>query len=142
MDKLRAITLFCRTVEAKTFAAAAHACDVVPSALSKAIAALERDVGFKLLHRSTRKLSLTEEGSAYYEHCRQLLQGWNRPKRWRATDARRRGGLSGLASTPRCDSTSSRNAVGCWTPIRPQAETLITNTPQPSWTKAWTSCCA
>ena len=75
MDKLRAITLFCRTVEAKTFAAAAHACDVVPFALSKAIAALERDVGFKLLHRSTRKLSLTEEGSAYYEHCRQLLQG-------------------------------------------------------------------
>jgi DNA-binding transcriptional LysR family regulator len=73
MDKLRAINLFCRTVEAKSFAAAAHASNIVPSALSKAIAALERDVGFKLLHRSTRKLALTEEGGAYYEQCRQLL---------------------------------------------------------------------
>ena len=75
MDKLRAITLFCRTVEARSFAAAAHACDMVPSALSKAIAALERDVGFKLMHRSTRKLALTGEGSVYYEQCRRLLQG-------------------------------------------------------------------
>jgi DNA-binding transcriptional LysR family regulator len=75
MDKLRAITLFCRTVEAQSFAAAAHASNMVPSALSKAISALERDLGFKLMHRSTRKLALTEEGSAYYEHCRQLLHG-------------------------------------------------------------------
>lgn len=75
MDKLRAITLFCHTVEARTFAAAAHACDMVPSALSKAIAALERDLGFKLMHRSTRKLSLTEEGAAYYDQCRRLLLG-------------------------------------------------------------------
>lgn len=75
MDKLHAIRLFCRTVEAKSFAAAAHAAGMVPSALSKAIAGLERDLGFKLMHRSTRKLALTEEGSAYYEHCRALLQG-------------------------------------------------------------------
>jgi LysR family transcriptional regulator, regulator for bpeEF and oprC len=75
VDKLRAIALFCRTVEAKSFAAAAQRLDVVPSALSKAIAALERDLGFSLMHRSTRKLSLTDEGAVYYEQCRQLLQG-------------------------------------------------------------------
>jgi DNA-binding transcriptional LysR family regulator len=75
MDKLRTLTLFCRTVEAGSFAAAAHAAEMVPSALSKAIAALERDLGFRLMHRSTRKLSLTEEGSAYYQQCRALLQG-------------------------------------------------------------------
>lgn len=73
MDKLRAMTFFCRTVEAKTFAAAAQSLDIVPSALSKVISALEKDLGFSLLSRSTRSLSLTEEGAEYYERCRQIL---------------------------------------------------------------------
>jgi DNA-binding transcriptional LysR family regulator len=73
MDKLRAMAFFCRTVEAKTFAAAAQSLDIVPSALSKMISALEKDLGFSLLSRSTRSLSLTEEGAAYYEQCRQIL---------------------------------------------------------------------
>jgi len=68
------MSFFCRTVEAKTFAAAAESLDVVPSALSKAISALEQEIGFRLLNRSTRKLSLTEQGTAYYEHCRLLLK--------------------------------------------------------------------
>mgnify|MGYP003466238477 CR=1 FL=1 len=42
MDKLRAMMFFCRTVEAKSFAAAAQSLGVVPSALSKMISALER----------------------------------------------------------------------------------------------------
>ena len=74
MDKLRAITFFCRVVENKSFAAAASALDVVPSALSKTIAALERDVGVRLFLRSTRALSLTDEGGRYYEECRRVLQ--------------------------------------------------------------------
>lgn len=74
MDKLRAIGFFCRVVEAKTFAAAAQSLDVVPSALSKAIAALENELGFKLINRSTRRLALTDEGSAYFEHCRRIMQ--------------------------------------------------------------------
>ena len=73
MDKLRAMTFFCRAVEAKSFAAAAQALNVVPSALSKVVSALERELGFSLLSRSTRSLSLTEEGAVYYEQCRQIL---------------------------------------------------------------------
>ena len=73
MDKLRAMTFFCRVVESRSLAAAAQALDVVPSALSKAISALERDLGFALLNRSTRGLSLTEEGALYYERCRQII---------------------------------------------------------------------
>ena len=91
MDKLRAITFFCRTVEAKTFAAAAQTLAVTPSALSKLIGILEQDLKFALFNRSTRHLSLTVEGAAYYERCRQLLhdleeaelaavQGRTRPK--------------------------------------------------------------
>jgi LysR family transcriptional regulator, regulator for bpeEF and oprC len=73
MDKLRAMTFFCRTVEAKSFAAAAQSLGVVPSALSKVISALEQELGFSLLSRSTRRLSLTDEGALYHEQCRQIL---------------------------------------------------------------------
>jgi LysR family transcriptional regulator, regulator for bpeEF and oprC len=73
MDKLRAITFFTRAAEATSFAAAAQALDVVPSALSKTITALEQALGFALFNRSTRRLSLTAEGEAYYKRCRQLL---------------------------------------------------------------------
>ena len=72
MDKLRAMTFFCRAVEAGSFSAAAQQLDVVASALSKVVAALERDLGFALLNRSTRSLSPTDEG-VYYEHCRRIL---------------------------------------------------------------------
>ena len=73
MDKLRAMTIFCRTVEARSFTAAAQLLDVVPSALSKLVAALEGELGFSLMSRSTRKLSLTDEGAEYYEHCKRIL---------------------------------------------------------------------
>ena len=74
MDKLRAMRFFCRVAEARSFAAAAKSLEVVPSAMSKVVAALEHDLGFRLMNRSTRGLSLTDEGAAYYEQCRQILQ--------------------------------------------------------------------
>lgn len=74
MDKLRAMRFFCRVAEAKSFAGAAQSLDVVPSAMSKVVAGLEHELGFRLMNRSTRGLSLTDEGAAYYEQCRQILQ--------------------------------------------------------------------
>jgi len=73
IDKLRAIAYFVRTVEAGSFAAAARQSDISPSALSKALSALEKDIGFTLFSRSTRKLVLTEDGKAYAECCREVL---------------------------------------------------------------------
>jgi LysR family transcriptional regulator for bpeEF and oprC len=73
MDKLRTLTFFSRAVEAGSFTGAAQALGVVPSAVSKGIALLERQLGFALLNRSTRKLSLTVEGEAYYTRCRKAL---------------------------------------------------------------------
>ena len=70
IDKLRAITYFVRTVEAGSFARAARSLDVTASALSKALTALEEDLGFTLFSRSTRKLSLTDDGAAYRDCCR------------------------------------------------------------------------
>jgi DNA-binding transcriptional LysR family regulator len=77
MDKLRAITFFCRAVEARSFAAAGRSMGVVPSAMSKAISALENELGFPLMIRSTRRLTLTEEGTAYYDRCSKLLEELN-----------------------------------------------------------------
>jgi LysR family transcriptional regulator for bpeEF and oprC len=74
MDKLRTITHFLRVVEARTFVAAAHQVDLTPSALSRAIASLEQLLGFTLFDRSTRHLVLTQEGRAYYDVCRRLLE--------------------------------------------------------------------
>src|SRR5579864_6722198 len=73
MDKLRGISYFCRAVELKSFAAAARSLESDPSRVSKVIAALESDLGLRLFNRSTRHLSLSQEGTAYYERCRQLL---------------------------------------------------------------------
>ena len=75
MDKLHAITLFCRAAEAGSFAAAASDLNVVPSVLSKAIAALEAELRVTLFNRTTRRLSLTEAGASYYEGCREVLAG-------------------------------------------------------------------
>ncbi|MBI3436675.1 MAG: LysR family transcriptional regulator [Proteobacteria bacterium] len=73
MDKLRALGFFCRVAETKSFAAAAYEFDIVPSVLSKAVAALEEDVHFKIFNRTTRRVSLTEQGTRYYDRCKRLL---------------------------------------------------------------------
>ena len=73
MDKLRSLKFFCRVVEVKSFASAAHALNVPPSVVSRVISALEADLKCALFNRSTRKLALTEGGAAYYGRCRQLL---------------------------------------------------------------------
>jgi LysR family transcriptional regulator, regulator for bpeEF and oprC len=67
MDKLRAIEYFNRAVEAGSFAAAAKRLDVTRPAVTQLIGALERSLGFKLFHRTTRGLSLTADGERYYE---------------------------------------------------------------------------
>jgi DNA-binding transcriptional LysR family regulator len=73
MDKLRAIKVFCRAVEMNSFASAAHVLDAPASVVSRTISALESELGCTLFNRTTRRLSLTEAGSGYYERCRKLL---------------------------------------------------------------------
>src|SRR5204863_10045344 len=60
---------FVKTVEAGSFARAAKALGVSSVAVSKNVQRLERQLGARLLHRSTRKLRLTDEGRLFYERC-------------------------------------------------------------------------
>ncbi|EPE97655.1 LysR family transcriptional regulator [Rhizobium grahamii] len=65
--------VFVRAVELGGFTAAARACRMTPSAVSKLIARLEARLGARLVNRSTRKLHLTPEGSAFYERSVSIL---------------------------------------------------------------------
>ncbi|SOE94109.1 transcriptional regulator, LysR family [Burkholderia sp. D7] len=73
MDKLQAMKTFVRVVEAGSFSAVAHESDTTQSAVSKQVATLERDLGARLLTRTTRSLALTEEGEHYFEQARRLV---------------------------------------------------------------------
>ncbi len=73
MDKLSAMRTFVRVVEAGSFSAVAAERLATQSAISKQVAALERDLRTKLLVRTTRSLALTEEGARYFEHARRLI---------------------------------------------------------------------
>jgi len=73
MDRFQGLTAFARVVETGSFARAAERLDVSVSAVSRQVAELESHLGARLLNRTTRRLSLTESGQAFYERCVQLL---------------------------------------------------------------------
>jgi len=73
MDRLQAITAFARVVESGSFARAAERLDVSVSSVSRQVSELEAHLDARLLNRTTRRLSLTESGRAFYERCIQLL---------------------------------------------------------------------
>lgn len=72
-NKLTAIQTFIRVAEAGSFSAAARQNGMKQSAVSQQIAALEEALGVVLLHRTTRKMALTEQGHHYLQQARQLL---------------------------------------------------------------------
>jgi DNA-binding transcriptional LysR family regulator len=67
LEKTAGLVAFVRTVDAGSFASAARQIGASPSAVSKSVARLEQRLGVRLLQRSTRTLSPTSEGAAYYE---------------------------------------------------------------------------
>jgi DNA-binding transcriptional LysR family regulator len=72
---LNRIAVFAQVVEAGSFTAAAAALGVRKSSVSRSVASLEAELGIRLLHRTTRKLSLTDAGRAYYDRARDALAG-------------------------------------------------------------------
>jgi DNA-binding transcriptional LysR family regulator len=73
-DRLNGMRVFAQVVEAKSFSAAADKLGISKSVASRHVSALERALSVKLLNRSTRKLSLTEGGALFYEHCARIVQ--------------------------------------------------------------------
>lgn len=77
MRDLKPYAVFAEVVAAGSMSAAARRLGLTPSAISQVVSALERQAGVSLLHRSTRKLTLTEAGERCYPHCVELLQAAN-----------------------------------------------------------------
>ncbi|MBV6792736.1 LysR family transcriptional regulator [Xanthomonas euvesicatoria] len=73
MDTLDAMRVFAAVAERSGFSAAAGALDRSTASVTRQIAALEQRLGTRLLNRTTRRVSLTSAGSAYYQRCLQLL---------------------------------------------------------------------
>lgn len=69
MDTLVSMKAFARVIELGSFAAAARALQISPAMVTNHVAHLERRVGTRLLHRSTRRVAATDAGRAYYERC-------------------------------------------------------------------------
>ncbi|ATF87535.1 LysR family transcriptional regulator [Burkholderia gladioli] len=74
MDNLNGIVAFVRTAETLSFVAAGRKLGISASAVGKTIARLERSLGVRLFHRTTRRVTLTEEGRHFHERCHRILE--------------------------------------------------------------------
>ena len=73
MDQLLGMRVFARVAEFGSFARAADAMDLSRAMVSSHVAALEKHLGTRLLHRTTRKVSVSPEGAVYLSHCQRIL---------------------------------------------------------------------
>ncbi|WP_158623412.1 LysR family transcriptional regulator [Corallococcus sp. CA053C] len=73
MESLSAIGVFARVAETGSFASAARALGITPSAASKSVARLEERLGTRLFQRTTRRMHLTEQGARFHERCVRAL---------------------------------------------------------------------
>src|SRR5690606_25337582 len=73
MDRFQAMQVFVRVVDANSFTRAADSLALPRTTVTTAIQNLERRLGVRLLNRTTRRISLTPDGAAYYEHCTRIL---------------------------------------------------------------------
>ncbi|HEY2539400.1 MAG TPA: LysR family transcriptional regulator, partial [Stellaceae bacterium] len=73
MDRFDSMRVFAKVVESGSFVGAAARLDISASMVTLHVKELEERLGVRLLNRTTRKVSLTETGRAYYERCTRLL---------------------------------------------------------------------
>ncbi len=73
MELLNDMALFIEVAQTLNFRKAAEASGIPNSTLSRRVAALEKHIGLRLLHRTTRRVELTEAGQLYYDRCRRIV---------------------------------------------------------------------
>jgi DNA-binding transcriptional LysR family regulator len=76
MDRFKEIEAFVQVMEHGSLAAAALHADITPVMMGRRMDALEKRLGTQLIHRSTRRLALTEAGASFLDECRALLKQW------------------------------------------------------------------
>ncbi len=81
MDKIHAMQLFIRVADLESFSRAAETLALPKGSVSRQIQALESHLGVRLLHRTTRRVQLTQDGMVYYERAKDLLSNLDEPGR-------------------------------------------------------------
>jgi DNA-binding transcriptional LysR family regulator len=97
---LNRVATFLHVVEAGTFTAAATRLHVPTSSVSRSVAKLEGELGIVLLERTTRRVSLTEAGRAYYERAREAVAGLDEAAVLAGQSASEPSGVVHLAAPP------------------------------------------
>ncbi|MGU7773400.1 LysR family transcriptional regulator [Burkholderia sp. MR1-5-21] len=77
MDSLQSMWLYTRAVELGSFSAVAREEQIGQPTMSKVISAMEKQLGVRLLQRTTTSLTPTEEGRRFYERCKQMLEAYD-----------------------------------------------------------------
>lgn len=86
MDRLTALGVFVATVDEGSFAGAARRFGLSAAMAGKYVSAIETELNARLLQRTTRRLSLTDVGRAYYDRCKRILESYDEANR-EASDA-------------------------------------------------------
>ena len=100
MDQLQAMRVFEKVADEGGFAAAARALDVSPPVVTRLVAELEAHLGTRLLHRTTRRVALTDAGAAYLERLRQILQDLEEADALASADTRQLSGQLRVHTLP------------------------------------------
>jgi DNA-binding transcriptional LysR family regulator len=80
VEIVQGMEAFVRAAEARSFTGAAKVLGMTSSGVGKAVARLEAELGVTLLHRTTRRVALTDEGAVFLERCRRVLEEVDRAR--------------------------------------------------------------
>jgi DNA-binding transcriptional LysR family regulator len=100
MDRLMSMRVFQKVIDEGGFAAAARALDISPAVVTRLVADLEDHLGARLLHRSTRRLSLSVAGETYLGRVRAILQDIDEADRLASSQTHELGGVLRVLAPP------------------------------------------
>ncbi|HEY1935793.1 MAG TPA: LysR family transcriptional regulator [Acetobacteraceae bacterium] len=93
MDRLTSMTVFARVASTRSFSAAARQLGISQATASKHVQTLEGWIGARLLHRTTRRVGLTEAGETFFAQCTRILEDMEAARQAGTPEARLRGTL-------------------------------------------------
>ncbi len=131
MDRLASMRAFQRVVEEGSFAAAARALDLSPAVITRLVADLEQSLGTRLLHRTTRRLSLTEAGNEYGARLQTILQEIDEAEMAAAAHSKDLQGTVRVLSSPTMASYFIAPNISRWRERHPRLMLDLAIDPQP-----------
>lgn len=131
MDRLLSMRAFQRVVDEGSFAGAARALDLSPAVVTRLVADLEQALGTRLLHRTTRKLSLTEAGNEYGARLHGILQDIDEAEMAAAAHSQVLQGTVRVLSTPTMASYFIAPNIARWRERQPRLMLDLATDPQP-----------